>query len=90
MIAMVKTSETYGQLHKIFQSLEAAHFEEGKDFGENLTGCFKWFISPPAVIFLEKRAIPQWLQLKNNDRLKWGLEKWDGYTAKGAFINLVL
>ena len=90
MLAMTKISETYGQLSKIFQSLEAAHFEEGRDFGENITGAFKWFLSPPAVIFLEKRGVPHWLQLKNNDRLKWGLETWDGYTSKGAFINLVL
>lgn len=88
--AMTKISETYAQLSKIFQSLEAAHFEEGRDFGENITGTFKWFLSPPAVIFLEKRSTPQWLQLKSNTRFKWGLEPWEGYTSKGAYINLVL
>lgn len=85
-----KLSETYGQLAKIFQALETAHFHEGKDYGENITGCFKWFISPPALIYLEKRANVHWTQLKHNERFSWGLEIWEGYTSKGANINLVL
>ncbi len=91
MIAMsVKLSETYQQLGEIFKSLESAHFEEGKDFGENLTGCFKWFISPPAVLFLEKRAVLPWTKVKHNERFKWNLEPWEGYKAQGVSIDLVL
>lgn len=90
MLTMTKISETYEQLAKLFQSLEGAHFEEGKDFGENLTGCFKWFLSPPAVMFLEKRNVSCWTELKHNDRFSWKLQNWDGYRFPGVDINLVL
>ena len=90
MLTITRMSETYGQLHKIFQSLEAAHFEANRDFGENVAEHFTWFLSPPAVIFLERRQVPEWIRLKNNQRLRWELEKWEGYTSKGATINLVL
>lgn len=88
--SMVKISETYQQLSDLFNSLELAHFEEGKDFGENLTGCFQWFISPPAVVFLEKRNIIFWEELKRNTRFSWKMESWHGYNSQAIDIKLVL
>ena len=91
MIVMsVKLSTTYEQLSNTFSSLEVAKFEEGVDFGENLTGCFKWFISPPAVLFLERRRITSWVELKHNERFKWYLESWQGHKSQGVGIDLVL
>lgn len=85
-----KISETYRQLFELFEFLENSHFEENRDFGENLTGCFQWFLSPPAIGFLDKRPPPFWDKLKINPRLKYRLEPWDGYKSDGASINLIL
>ena len=65
-MAVTKLSETYHQLAKLFESLEAARFVAGTDFGENLSGCFQWFVSPECVHFLEERSFDFWNNLKNN------------------------
>lgn len=90
LLAMTKLSENYTQLGKLFASLEEARFEQGKDFGENITGCFKWFISPPAVIFLERRFNPHWIAIKNNHNFSWKMEDWEGYRAKAVDLSLIL
>ena len=85
-----KISETYRQLFRLFEALENAHFEPGKDYGENLTGCFQWFISPPAVNYLEKRSYDFWKSLKQNQKIIYKLKHWEGFKSQGANINLVL
>lgn len=87
---MIKLSETYQQLSNVFKSLESAHFQEGQDFGENLTGCFQWFISPPAVLFLEKNNVSFWKELKRNTRFSWKMEPWHGYKSQAIDLKLVL
>lgn len=87
---MPKISQGYEQLTDLFKSLEKAHFQEGVDFGENLTGCFKWFISPHAVIFLERRQVKAWAELKANSRFNCKSESWQGYDSCGADINLIM
>jgi hypothetical protein len=83
-------SETYGQLSKIFKSLEVAAFEEGKDYGENLTGCFKWFLSPTAALYLQKRFPEDWKELENNSRFSCRPIPWQGHKGLGFDINLNL
>lgn len=84
-----KLSESYAQLAKVFDSLEQARFEENKDFGQDVTGTFKWFISPAALYFLEKRSVEHWTCLKHNERFCWSLQQWHGFSEKGADISLV-
>lgn len=86
---MSKLSESYGQLAEVFNSLEEARFEENKDFGQDVTGTFKWFISPTALYFLEKRGVEHWTRLKHNERFRWSLQQWEGFSDKGADISLV-
>lgn len=85
-----QVSETYEQLAKIFKYLETAAFEEGIDFGENLTGCFQWFISPSAVLYLEKRFSKDWAELQNNSRFSCRATPWANYKDMGFDINLNL
>lgn len=87
---MPKISQSYQQLGALFKSLEKANFEEGVDFGENLTGCFKWFISPHGIIFLENSKVKAWAELKANSRFKCKSESWQGYDSCGADINLIM
>lgn len=87
-MAVVKLSETYHQLSRLFESLEKAHFCAGTDFGENLTGCFQWFLSPSAVHFLEERSFDFWNNLKSNQKIIYSLENWEGHKAQGANISL--
>jgi hypothetical protein len=81
-------SETYRQLFRLFEALENAHFEPGKDYGENVTGCFQWFVSPSAVCYLEKRAYDFWNALKQNQKIIYKLEPWQGFKTEGANIIL--
>lgn len=90
MTTTTRLSETYRQLFMLFQALEVAHFVAGTDYGENLTGCFQWFVSPAAVVYLEKRSYDFWSALKNNEKVIYRLERWDGYRTEAANINLVL
>lgn len=87
-MTVAKLSDTYHQLARLFESLEAAHFVGGTDFGENLTGCFKWFLSPTAVHFLEERSFDFWENLKKNPKLIYSLEPWHGHQTQGASIAL--
>jgi len=81
-------SETYRQLFRLFESLENANFVPGTDFGENLTGCFQWFVSPAALGYLEKRSYDFWHSLKNNQKVIYRLESWEGYKGQAANISL--
>ena len=83
-----RLSETYRQLYRLFESLESANFTAGTDFGENLTGCFQWFVSPIAVIYLEKRGYDFWNNLKQNQKVIFRLEPWEGFTTQAANISL--
>jgi hypothetical protein len=85
-----QVSETYEQLGKVFKALEIAGFEEGKDYGENLTGSFKWFLSPPAALYLQKRFWADWEKLTTNNRLSCKSTPWEGYRELGFDINLIL
>lgn len=83
-------SESYEQLSKMFKSLETAGFDEGKDYGENLTGCFQWFVSPPAALYLEKRFFGDMENLRSNSRFICKKTPWTGIKGDGLDINLVL
>ncbi|MHC5829696.1 MAG: hypothetical protein ACYT04_80680 [Nostoc sp.] len=87
-ISTTRFSETYRQLFRIFESLEKAHFVPGTDFGENLTGCFQWFISPSALVYLEIRGYDFWKSLKQNQKVLYKLEPWQGFKTEGANISL--
>ena len=82
-------SAAYYQLGAIFESLEKAHFELNKDFGVNTLACSSWYLSPPAVIFLEQRLDPYWLLLKYNQLFSWELEIWQGFKNKGVSLKLI-
>lgn len=83
-------SETYSQLATIFKHLETAAFEEGVDFGENLTACFQWFLSPTAALYLEKRFLQDWTDLQNNPRFSCRATPWANHKGMGFDINLNL
>lgn len=85
---MTKLSPTYRQLFQLFESLENANFVSGTDFGENLSGCFQWFISPPAVGYLEKLDCDFWQAIKNNPKIIFLLETWQG--VKGSAVSISL
>lgn len=87
---MNKFHETYIQLGRLFEELEKAHFEPGIDFGEDVTGCFQWFIAPAAAYFLEKRGVSSWEEIKRNNRFACKPETWDGKAQKGIDLCLVL
>lgn len=84
----VRLSETYRQLFQLFETLENASFVPGTDFGENLSGCFQWFVSPPAVIYLEKVNSDFWQALKDNPKVIFLLESWSGIKGNAASISL--
>lgn len=88
MSTNIKLSDTYYQLFKLFESLEQARLVAGSDFGENLGGCFQWFLSPSAVIYLEKRNFDFWNELKGNRKIIYQLEPWQGFQTEGANISL--
>lgn len=88
MVSTTKLSETYRQLFKVFEALESASFLSGTDFGENVTGCFQWFVSPAAVGYLEKRDYDFWSALKKNQKVIFRLETWQGFKTEGANISL--
>lgn len=81
-------SEGYFQLAGVFESLEKTGFKANREFGPNITGCFRWYLSPIALNFLEKNAIPQWEALKNNKLFNCVPEDWDGHNGKGMDIRL--
>jgi len=87
---MSKLSESFSQLSNIFECLEVARYQENKDFGANVAGCFEWYLSPPAVQFLEKRLNPHWMAIKYNQRFKWEMLPWHGYEGKGVSIKFVV
>ena len=92
---MVTTSkkqiwETYEQLSKLFKALETAAFQEGIDFGENLTGCFQWFLSPTAAVYFQKRFPEEWKELESNARFSCRPVPWQGYKGLAFDINLNL
>lgn len=88
MSTTTRLSETYRQLYRLFESLETANFVAGTDYGENLTGCFQWFVSPPALGYLEKQSYDFWSALKSNQKVIYRLEPWEGYKGQGANISL--
>lgn len=85
---MTKLSETYQQLFKLFEALENANFQAGIDFGENLTGCFQWFVAPAAINHLESNSYDFWESLKQNRKVIYRLEIWPGFKDKAANISL--
>lgn len=87
---MSKLSEGYYQLGGIFKSLEDARFRPDTDFGANVTGCFSWYLSPDAAVFLEKREIQAWVELKKNQQFKWNFQQWSGHSGEGVDIKLNL
>lgn len=89
-ITKTQLSEAYFQLGGIFHLLEQAHFEIDKDFGVNALECSAWYLSPPAVTFLEKRLDPSWAAIKYNQRFKWNPELWQGFQSKGVSLKLNL
>jgi hypothetical protein len=85
-----KLSETYSQLSKLFELLENAHFEEGADYGENLVGCFEWFVAPAATTFLEMRFNSELLKLLANGRFSCKFNTWQGFKTPALEISLVM
>lgn len=85
-----QASQTYFQLAEIFKALETAAYVEGIDFGENLTGCFKWFLSPSAAMYLQKRFPNYWKDLEDNSRFSCRPVPWQGHKGLGFDINLNL
>ncbi|HYX19065.1 MAG TPA: hypothetical protein VE944_32885 [Nostoc sp.] len=83
-------STTYTQLGELFNLLEIAAFEEGLDFGEDLTGCYKWFLSPTAVVFLQKRSPNILEELGKNSRLSCRFLPWQGHKGLAFEVNLIL
>lgn len=88
MTTTTRLSETYRQLFRMFEALESANFVPGTDFGENLTGCFQWFVAPAAVGYLEKRGYDFWNALKQNQKVIFKLEPWQGFKTDAASISL--
>ena len=89
MSSTARLSETYEQLFKLFETLEKANFEPGIDFGENLTGCFQWFVAPGAITYLEQQESNDfWEALKQNKKVVYRLEIWPGLGGKAASISL--
>jgi hypothetical protein len=88
MTTTTRLSETYRQLFRLFEALEAANYVPGTDFGENLSGCFQWFVAPGAVGYLEKRNYDFWNALKNNQKVIFVLETWQGFKTEAANISL--
>ena len=87
-ITKTQLSEAYLQLGRLFDSLEKAHFELDKDYGVNALHCSGWYLSPPVVIFLEKRLDPDWTAIKYNQRFQWQPEIWQGFKHKGVSLSL--
>lgn len=87
---MSKISTGYRQLASLFEALENARFKPDIDFGANVATCFCWYLSPAAVLFLEKINNPYWLAIKANQQFKCNFQKWDGYIEQGADIKLKL
>ncbi|OKH16825.1 hypothetical protein FACHB389_35260 [Nostoc calcicola FACHB-389] len=87
-VTTTRLSEAYHQLAGVFEALEKARFELDKDFGVNALDCSGWYLSPSAVVYLEKRLDPNWSAIKYNQRFRWKTEIWDGFSNKG--VSLVL
>lgn len=86
---MSKLSPGYYQLAGVFESLEKGDFESGIHFGANIAGCFRWYLSPIALKFLEENAVVQWEKLKSNSQFTCVPEHWEGYPGKGMDIRLI-
>lgn len=84
----MKISEGYHQLAKVFELLESARFQPDYDFGADITSSFAWYISPPAISFLEAQSNSYWIALKNNQQFKCKYLPWAGMTGEGADIKL--
>ncbi|UYD38974.1 hypothetical protein [Tolypothrix sp. PCC 7601] len=87
---MQSISEGYSQLAAIFHALEAARFISDSDFGANIASPYQWYISPGARQFLEKRNIPEWQFIQDNEQFSVKFQDWDGLKDKGAIIELKL
>ncbi|MHC5763075.1 hypothetical protein [Nostoc sp.] len=86
-VTKTQLSEAYRQLSGLFESLEKARFELDKDFGVNALDCSGWYISPPAVIFLEKRLNPCSYTINTISILKTGSRKFGRILEQGINIK---
>lgn len=81
-------SAGYRQLGDVFEILENSSLEPDSDFGADVTGCFRWFLSPQAVKLLNKKNPSSWLFLKHNTQFTISNQIWQGIDGFGVNIQL--
>lgn len=87
---MQNISEGYGQLAVIFAVLETARFIPDTDFGANPAASYQWYLSPSAKEFLDRRNIPEWAFIQDNQQFSITFNDWEGKKGQGAIIQLKL